>query len=153
MQLKLLLPSDALWQETIRYARSGPWKAGHALALQMENGAFEEWERVLAAVEGQEICGYCTVAKTDCIPGLPYTPYIGFVFVDEKHRGRRLSQRMIDFAAEYVKSIGFSSVYLISDHVGLYEKYGFYVIDRRRAPWGAEESIFCRQLNVQENPG
>lgn len=153
MQLKLLLPSDPLWQETIRYARNCSWKAGRTLALQMENGAFSEWERVLAAVEGQRICGYCTVAKTDCIPGLSYTPYIGFIFVDENHRGRRLSQRMIDFAAEYVKSIGFEAVYLISDHHGLYEKYGFHVIDRQMAPWGTEESIYCRQLNVQENPG
>ena len=53
-----------------------------------------------------------------------YTPYIGYLFVDEKWRGNRLSQRLIIYSMSYLKSVGFDKVYLVSDHENLYEKYG-----------------------------
>ncbi len=35
------------------------------------------------------------VAKSDCIPNVSYTPYIGYMFVNEKYRGQHLSQKLI----------------------------------------------------------
>ena len=69
------------------------------------------------------------------------------MFVDEIYRGNRLSQQLICYAMNYLKSIGFNKVYIVSDHVNLYEKYGFEVIDRRIAPWGSEEKIYIQNLN------
>lgn len=146
MEFQLLTAESPLWGKMKEYAARCSWSAGKSLAQAMENGAFTDWERVIAAVEDGEICGFCTAAKTDCIPDVDYTPYIGFVFVDEKRRGRRLSQRMIGFAGEYLKSLGFHRVYLTSDHENLYEKYGFTVIDRKRASWGEMEKIYTRAL-------
>jgi len=39
-------------------------------------------------------------------------------------------------------------VYLVSDHVNLYEKYGFVKIDEKPAPWNpdAMETIFMRLI-------
>jgi len=42
----------------------------------------------------------------------------------------------------HLKGLGFDKVYLVSDHVNLYEKYGFVKIDEKEAPWGAMETIF-----------
>lgn len=82
----------------------------------MMNNGFKDWERVIVALNDDEICGYCTVAITDCIPDVHYTPYIGYLFVDEKWRGNRLSQRLIIYSMSYLKSVGFDKVYLVSDH-------------------------------------
>jgi len=112
----------------------------------MEEGAFTQWERVVVAFDGQEIAGFCTAAQKDCIPDVPYTPYIGYVFVDEKYRGHRLSQRLISYAFGYLKTVGFEKVYLVSDHENLYEKYGFRVIDRKMSPWGEMEKIYLHEL-------
>lgn len=87
----------------------------------MEADVFTNWERVIIAHQGEQICGYCTVAEADCIPNVPYTPYIGYIFVGEEHRGNRLSQKLIQFAISYLKGIGFNDVYLVSDHENLYE--------------------------------
>jgi len=76
------------------------------------------------------------------IPDIPYTPYIGFVFVGERYRGKRLSGKLILSALAYAKELGFDQAYLISDHVNLYEKYGFVKIDEKEAPWGAMQSIY-----------
>ena len=68
------------------------------------------------------------------------------MFVGESHRGHRLSQRLIDAAANYAASLGFECVYLVSDHHGLYEKYGFIAVDAYPAPWDAAETetVFVR---------
>lgn len=45
---------------------------------------FTDWERVIVALHENDLAGYCTVAKSDRIPNVPYTPYIVYMFVDEK---------------------------------------------------------------------
>ena len=146
MNYKTITSSDELWYKVRNYAESCSWRAGKALANAMDNNTFQDWERVVVAIDNEKICGYCTVAKTDCIPNVPYTPYIGFVFVDEVYRGNRLSQQLICYAMDYLKSVGFKKVYLVSDHENLYEKYGFRIIDRKMAPWGSEEKIYIQEF-------
>lgn len=146
MIIKKIASSDELWHRVRDYAESCSWRAGKSLADAMGNNAFEDWERVIVALDYEKICGYCTVAKIDCIPNVSYTPYIGYMFVDEAYRGNRLSQKMIRYAMDYLKGIGFGKVYLVSDHENLYEKYGFRVIDRQAASWGTEEKIYMQEF-------
>ena len=144
MTIQPLVFGDALWEPLAEYAQNCSWKAGAYLAKQMSANAFTDWERVFVALEGSNIAGYCTLAKTDCIPNVPYTPYIGFMFVGEAYRGHRLSEKLIRFALQYARTLNFEKVYLVSDHVNLYEKYGFVEIDKQPAPWDPNtlETIF-----------
>ena len=148
MDFKMITSSDELWSKVRNYAVNCSWKAGKSLAGAMDGDGFSDWERVIVALENEKICGYCTVAKTDCIPDVCYTPYIGYLFVREEYRGNRLSQKMIQYSADYLRSIGFDKVYIVSDHENLYEKYGFDIIDRKIAPWGSEEKIYMRKLSA-----
>lgn len=72
--------------------RSGKGTHGKSLADAMDRHLLTEGERVMIALEDQKICRYCTAARTDCIPDVSYTPYIGYLFVGEEYRGNRLSQ-------------------------------------------------------------
>ncbi len=146
MIIKAITASDEMWNKVKSYAYNCSWRAGKSLANAMKNKDFKDWERVIVAFNNDEICGYCTVAKTDCIPNLNYTPYIGYLFVDEKYRGNRLSQKLIIYSMTYLDSVGFDKVYLVSDHENLYEKYGFKVIDRKMSPWGSEEKIYIQKI-------
>ena len=107
MIIKAITASNEMWNKVKIYADSCSWKAGKSLANAMMNNGFKDWERVIVALNDDEICGYCTVAITDCIPDVHYTPYIGYLFVDEKWRGNRLSQRLIIYSMSYLKSVGF----------------------------------------------
>jgi len=146
MVIGTVAPGTDDWARLIEYAEACLWRAGAFLAEDMRKGAFTGWERVFAAKCGEEFAGYCTLAEKDCIENLPYTPFIGYVFVGEAYRGMRLSERLIDAAEEYARSIGFEHVYLISDHENLYEKYGFEVIGRQKAPWGETEKIYRKGI-------
>jgi len=97
-------------------------------------------------VEGGEIAGFCTLTKTDCVPDAPYTPYIGFVFVGEPFRGKRLGEKLTGAAMDYAREIGFDRVYLCSREIGLYEKYGFVKIGEMTDRKGRMEQIFTHAL-------
>lgn len=142
MEIKTLKFGDDLWEPIAEFANNCSWKAGPALAKQMLENRFSGWQRVFAALDGQHIAGYCTLTKTDTIPDISYTPYIGFVFVAEEYRGRRISEQMINFALAYAKTIGFKEVYLVSREKGLYEKYGFVKIGQKENTIGDDDQIF-----------
>ena len=148
MVIKRLKYPDPLWNSVAEYAADCSWSAGKFLAKQMYTNNFTDWERVFVALHDDKIAGYCTLAKTDCIPDVPYTPYIGYMFVDEQFRGCRLSQKLIKCALLYAKELHYNQVYLISDHINLYEKYGFIKVDKRAALWDSNttETIFMHTV-------
>ena len=114
MEIQLIKHGHPFWEKTVRYAMNCSWKAGPVLAEKMTNNDFQNWERVIVAVEGEEIVAYCTVLEKDELPEqFEYTPFIGFVFVDEKYRGKRLSERIIEQAIEYAKGLGYRKIFIM----------------------------------------
>ena len=136
---------DSLWETAAEYASGVSWKAGPYLANMMRTGQFRDWERVIVAREGDEIMGFCDFTEYDDMPeDKGYSPFIGFVFVGEQHRGRRISQRMIEKACQYAKSLGYGAVYLTSTEHGLYEKYGFEKVSDEDTVFDTHEQLFRR---------
>ena len=129
------------------FAETCPWKAGPYLANMMKKNDFLEWERVIAAHDREEIMGFCTLTAKDEIPDrYPYTPFIGFVYVDEQYRGNRISQRMIDGAAAYAQNLGYQTIYLMSGERGFYEKYGFEKVGDFPTVFGTVDQLFMKSI-------
>ena len=51
MHYKAITSSDELWYKIRNYAESCSWRAGKALANAMDNNVFQEWERVIVAID------------------------------------------------------------------------------------------------------
>ena len=101
----------------------------HTVKL-LENWEFEDWETPFAAMVNGRIIGMVTIMKSDYYPLPEIFPWISTLFVSEEYRGNRISGKLIDFANQYAKSIGFEKTYIPTEHKGLYEKYGYsYVKD------------------------
>ncbi|MBQ5317191.1 MAG: GNAT family N-acetyltransferase [Oscillospiraceae bacterium] len=136
-----------LWDETADFAENCSWRAGKVLAHQMRDNRFSDNERVFAATEDGRIIGFCTFSEKDSLPDdAPYTPFIGFMFVDELARGRRISQKMIGEAEAFAKHMGFDAIYIISEEQGLYEKYGFVKTDDCKTVYGTVEQLLMKKL-------
>ena len=147
VEISVMTYGHPLWDKTISFADNCSWKAGSNLAHKMRNKEFSETERVLVASEGEEIIGYSTFAKKDELPDdVEYTPFIGFIFVDERSRGKRVSERMINAASDYARSIGYEKIYIMSGEQGLYEKYGFVKIGDFKTIYGTEDQLFQKGL-------
>ncbi len=126
MKIIAINKDQELWEKTIRFAENASWSAGRRLAERMKNNAFLDWEKVFIALEDEEITGFCVFEYNGNVPAqFDCHPFINSVFVDEKYRGHRISEKLIASALQYAKELGYQKVYLKSEHHGLYEKYGF----------------------------
>lgn len=147
MEIRLIRQGHPLWEKTIVFARNCSWRAGPFLAKRMMDNGFLAWERVIVAADGENIAGYCTLSEKDELPdGYPFTPFIGFVFVDERYRGKRISEKMIGLALRYAKDLGYRTVYVMSGERGLYEKYGFMKMGDYETVYGTTDQLFQKAL-------
>lgn len=143
----LMAQGHPLWNETIALAENCSWRAGPFLAKMMRNNAFTGQERVCAAFVDGKAVGFCTFAEKDELPEeYPFTPFIGFVFVDESYRGKRLSEAMIRTVASYAHELGYEKIYLMSGETGLYEKYGFEKIGDYETIYGTTDQLFVKTI-------
>lgn len=147
MEISLIKSGDSLWNDTIMFAEKCSWKAGPFLAEMMWNNSFRDPERVIVAVDAGRIIGYCTfVMKDELHDDCGYSPFIGFIFVDETSRGNRVSEKMIAAASEYAKSVGYEKIYILSGEQGLYEKYGFEKLGDFQTIYGSTDQLFEKAL-------
>ncbi|MBQ7455534.1 MAG: GNAT family N-acetyltransferase [Clostridia bacterium] len=142
-EVTLLTAAHPLWEALCAYAARCPWQAGPYLAREMAAGRFAAWERVAALRVDGEIAGFCTFTAQDELPEeYGFSPFIGFVYVEEGRRGRRYSQRMLEAVERYAASCGFAKVYLMSAEKGLYEKYGYRPLGEYSTIWGTRDQLF-----------
>nr|MBR4281104.1 GNAT family N-acetyltransferase [Clostridia bacterium] len=142
--IRRVTPEAPLWNELADYAEHCSWVAGPHLAEMLRRNRFTDWEAVFAALMNGEIIGYCTFLKTDYYPDNRYWPWISSMFVGEDHRGKGVCGMLIGTAIEYARSCGFKRVYIPSDMVGFYERYGFQKIDELTNYGGDVDSVFAR---------
>jgi len=136
----------ALWEKLTDYAENCSWIAGKHLAKMLRENRFSEWEAVFAAMEGDEIAGYCTFLKEDYYPENRYWPWISSLFVGEAFRGKRVSHLMIAEAERYAAGCGFEKVYIPSDMTGFYEKCGYRKMDELVNYGGDVDSVYMKEL-------
>lgn len=129
------------------------------LLLLVEAGPKEASTEGLQAVSGAdksigtkkpELLAFCTLAERDEIVAeemMPdMKPWIGFVYTYPEHRGNRFSEKLIQHACVLAKQDGYEKVYLSSNEIGLYEKYGFVFLKRLHTVWGEETQVFDKKL-------
>ncbi|MBR4180403.1 MAG: GNAT family N-acetyltransferase [Treponema sp.] len=145
--IQIMTSAHPLWHKTISFAETCSWRAGAALAQKMRENDFADNERVFIAIENDEIAGFCTFSNKDELSQeYDFTPFIGFLFVDEKYRGHRLSSKLIDTACSLAKTQGFTTIYVMSGEVGLYEKYGFEKLGDYATIYGTTDQLFSKSL-------
>ncbi len=74
---------------------------------------------------GDEIVGGLGVIENDFHERKDLTPNICAVYVEEAHRRCGIAGRLLNMAVEDLRGKGVSPVYLLTDHTGFYERYGW----------------------------
>lgn len=72
-----------------------------------------------------EIVGGLGVIENDFHDRKDLTPNICAVYTEEAHRNRGIAGRLLDMAVGDLKSKNITPVYLLTDHVGFYERFGW----------------------------
>lgn len=72
-----------------------------------------------------EIIGGLGVIENDFHDSPDLSPNVCAVYTEERFRGQGIAGRLLYMAVEDLRSKGVSPVYLVTDHIGFYEKYGW----------------------------
>ncbi|MBR4081292.1 MAG: GNAT family N-acetyltransferase [Clostridia bacterium] len=92
--------------------------------------------------EGEAILGCAGLITNDFISRMDLYPWICALYIEEDCRGHNLGSLLLRRAREDAAAAGFPAVYLCTDHVGYYEKYGFRHVGTGYHPWGDESRIY-----------
>ena len=93
-----------------------------------------------------KIIGCAGLITNDFISRGDLYPWICGIYIDEKHRGNAYGTLLIDKAKRDSKKFGYKYLYLCTEHIGYYEKYGFEYIGQGYHPWEAESRIYQIEL-------
>lgn len=74
---------------------------------------------------GYEIVGGLGVIENDFHDRKDLTPNVCAMYVEEAHRKQGIAGRLLNMAVEDLRAKGISPVYLVTDHTGFYERYGW----------------------------
>ncbi len=135
-----------IWIDKIRIC---DWRAAKFLADLLEQNSFHKMlgnGGLFIMADGEKLVSFCTLTCRDCIKDDDLFPWIGFVFTAPEYRGKRYSGKVIEAACKRALKQGFDKVYLATDHIGLYEKYGFTYMESRMDIYGEESRIYYKEL-------
>ena len=76
-------------------------------------------------LDGGRIVGGLGVIENDFHDRKDLFPNVCAVYTEEAYRGRGIAGKLLDMVVSDMKAKGVSPLYLISDHIGFYEKYGW----------------------------
>ena len=76
-------------------------------------------------LDGSEIVGGLGVIENDFHDRPDLTPNVCAVYTEESHRGQGIAGALLNMAVEDLRNKGISPAYLVTDHTGFYERYGW----------------------------
>lgn len=98
------------------------------------------------ALKDGRVVGVAAVLECDEVPDTGLTPWAGFVFVEKAHRARRVSELMLKMCEEYAAALGYNYIYLSTDHIQLYENYGYYEYKLALNMWNQPTKIYRKKI-------
>lgn len=104
------------------------WSAGKYLYELLSENKFKtvvgENSKVLMLTDENKLISFCTYAEKDDIQPTELTPWMGFVYTFPEYRGHRYVGLLFQAVERLAKVEKVQDIYISTNHVGLYEKYG-----------------------------
>ena len=91
-------------------------------------GAYLKQETELGwflCLDGNRIVGGLGVIENDFHDRPDLTPNVCAVYTEESHRCLGIAGKLLNMAVEDLRAKGISPAYLVTDHTGFYERYGW----------------------------
>ena len=76
-------------------------------------------------LDGEKIVGGMGVIENDFHERKDLSPNVCAVYTESDHRKQGIAGKLLDMTVEDMRSKGVTPLYLVTDHTGFYERYGW----------------------------
>ena len=76
-------------------------------------------------LDGEKIVGGMGVIENDFHDRKDLSPNVCAVYTEDSHRQMGIAGNLLNMTVEDLRAKGISPVYLVTDHIGFYERYGW----------------------------
>ena len=97
-------------------------------------------------VNGDRLVSFCTFAPFDDIQPTEFTPWIGFVYTFPEYRGHHYVGQLIEYSEKLAKERGQEYIYISTNHIGLYEKYGYEFFQMMKDVGGEDSRVYRKEM-------
>ena len=134
--------------------KRGDWVASGFLYDLLSKGTFfdaaGEKSKVLLLTDGDELISFCSYAEKDDIQPTELTPWIGFVYTFPEHRGHRYFGLLLEEVERLARKEGVTEVFISTNHIGLYEKYGCEFKTEMKDMSGKPSRVYVKRIQTIE---
>ena len=96
-------------------------------------------------MKDKRIIGFCGLIEKELIQRDDLSPFISPLLIASEDRGVGLGAMLLKHVRKEAGWLGFFKVYLTTDHIGYYEKYGFKEIGLTQFTWGRPTKLYSIQ--------
>ncbi|MGT2769099.1 GNAT family N-acetyltransferase, partial [Streptococcus ictaluri] len=123
------------------------WKAGAYLVKRLQEGELDPKDRIVVITDdSDQLKGFAALLSEDIVENPGFGPFLATVYVAPAFRGKGLSLELVDRILEVAKADGFSELYTLTQHEGLYEKSGFQFIRQTTDKFGRSMRLLKKRL-------
>ncbi|ABR47620.1 GCN5-related N-acetyltransferase [Alkaliphilus metalliredigens QYMF] len=97
-------------------------------------------------IDNDKVIGCAGLITNDFISRMDLYPWVCSIYIEEKYRGNAYGSILLEQAKIDAKEGGFSHLYLCTNHIEYYERYGFQHIGIGYHPWGDSSRIYATTL-------
>ena len=112
--------------------------------LGRENGV-PQWYVV---VRGSRIIAGCGVIENDFHERKDLAPTVCAVYVDEEYRNQGIAGFMLQYVCDDMAAMGIDTLYLLTDHTGFYERYGWQFLCMVRGSDGEPSRMYVHHAET-----
>lgn len=126
------------------------WSAAEFLVCLLRENRFYEmlggWGDIYLLMDGENIVSFATLTGQDSVRDDTMVPWSGFVYTAPEYRGHRYAGKLLNHIEDLAAGKGYKRLYISTDHVGLYEKYGYEFLENRLDFWGDDTRVLYKDL-------
>ena len=111
---------DWLYNEFV--IKEGKCKDKSKIRDFFNNTNYDKFPISYIAIEGKVCLGTVSIFENDLKPRQDLSPWLGSLYVNEKHRGKGIAAKLIDKVLEKVNEMGYKEIYLRTEHTADYYK-------------------------------
>ncbi len=93
----------------------------------------------------------CGVIENDFHERKDLAPNVCAVYVEEEYRKQGIAGHMLKYACEDMAAMGFDTLYLLTDHTGFYERYGWQFLCMVRGDGGELSRMYVHQTESRKD--